>query len=87
MFDPLITEFHSKGSVTFAVRVRPGMGESKAVSVMDDESIKIDIAAPAEDGKANRELVRYLAEEFGVKRDQVVILSGAGERLKLIRIR
>ena len=86
MFDSLISELRSRGSVTFAVRARPGMGETKAVKLMDDESVKIDIAAPAEGGKANAELVRFLAEEFSVKRDQVKILSGAGTRLKLVRV-
>ena len=86
MFDALLIEFRSKGSVTFAVRARPGMGETKVVKLMDDESVKIDVAAPAEGGKANAELVRFLAEEFSVKRDQVKILSGAASRLKLVRI-
>ena len=54
---------------------------------MDDESIKIDIAAVAEGGKANAELIRYLAKEFGVRKDQVLIVSGATARVKLVRIR
>lgn len=86
MFDTFITELHERGSVTFAVRARPGMGESKAVKAMDDESIKIDVAAPAEGGKANAELIRFLAGEFSVKKDQVKIISGAGVRLKLVRV-
>lgn len=62
------------------------MGETKAIKLMEDESVKIDVAAPAEGGKANKELIRYVAEQFGVKRDQVKIVSGAASRLKLIRV-
>lgn len=86
MFDALKTELADKGSVQFYVRARPGMAHTKVVDRMDDESIKIDIAASAENGKANAELVSYLAEEFGVKKDQVAIVSGKTARVKLVRI-
>ena len=86
MFDTLIQELAAKGTVQFYVRARPGVSKTQAMSVMDDESVKIDIAAPAEGGKANAELVRYLAEVFGVSKNQVMIVSGATARVKLIRI-
>lgn len=86
MFALLLQELQQKGSVQFYVRARPGMASTKAVELMDDESIKIDIAALAENGKANAELIRYLAGEFEVDRSQVSIVSGAKARVKLIRI-
>ena len=54
---------------------------------MVDGSIKIDLAAPAEDGKANTALVKFLAEEFSVPLSCVEILSGHAGRRKVIRIR
>ena len=87
MFEALIQECQAKGIVQFYVRARPGVSKTQAVSVMDDESVKIDIAAPAEGGKANAELIRYLAEEFDVSRDHIQIVSGATARMKLIRIK
>ena len=83
MFAPLISELVTKGSVQFYVRARPGMPSTKAVEVMDDESIKIDIAAPAEGGKANTELIKYLEKECGA---DVEIVSGRTSRHKLMRI-
>ena len=50
---------------------------------MDDESIKIDIAAAPEGGKANAALVKYLEKEFG---GNVQIISGATARMKLVRV-
>lgn len=73
--------------MSFYVRARPGMPQTKAVSVMDDESIKIDIAAAPEGGKANAELIRYLAKEFGVSKDHISIVSGVTTRMKLVRVR
>ena len=87
MFEMYIQEFRTKNTVQFYVRARPGMPVTKVIAVMDDESIKIDIAAVAEGGKANAELIRYLAKEFGVRKDQVLIVSGATARVKLVRIR
>jgi hypothetical protein len=50
------------------------------------ETIKINIAAAPEKGKANQELVHLLSKEFDVSRDSVKIISGAGDRVKLVKI-
>lgn len=60
------------------------MSTTKAVEVMSDESVKIDIAAAPEGGKANQELVKYLEKEFGA---EVSIVSGASSRIKLVRVK
>lgn len=86
MFTPYIIELASKGSTTFYVRVRSGMSKTCVQSIMDDESIKIHVGAKAINGRANAELKRYLAEEFGVSKENVKMLSGATSRVKLIRI-
>lgn len=86
MFSLFLSELQARGSVTFIVRIRPGMPLTKAVSLMSDASVKIDVAAPAEGGKANKELLGFLAKEFGVPKEQVKILSGAAERMKMVRV-
>jgi hypothetical protein len=68
------------------VKVLPGAGKTDFLSVMDDGTIKIAVAAPPENGKANQELVNFLATELGVRKYQVKIISGAAERLKLIKV-
>lgn len=42
-------------------------------------------AAPV-DGKANEELIALVARHFGCRRSAVSIKSGAGGRMKLVRI-
>lgn len=84
--DAFLNELHEKGSVTFAVRVRPAAPRSTIVSVLEDETVKIDLAAPATDGKANAELIRLLADQFDVQRPQVHIVTGKTSRQKLVRI-
>jgi uncharacterized protein YggU (UPF0235/DUF167 family) len=79
-------EFRLKGTVQFYVRVRSGMAKTAVLSVMDDDSVKVHVAAIAENGKANAELKRYLAQEFGVTKEHIKMLSGASNRVKLIRV-
>lgn len=81
-----IKELQAKGSIRFAVRARPNAPETKLLEVMDDESLKIAIKAPAEDGKANAELIKFLAKEFGVPQANVKIVGGTTSRHKLVAI-
>ena len=71
---------------TLVVLVRPCAPRSCLRKIMSDGVQKIDIAAPPEDGKANAELIRFLAEYFDVSRSSVEILSGQMGRRKMVRI-
>ena len=86
MFAILRTQFRENGTVQFYVRVRSGMARTEAKEVMSDESVKVHVAAIAENGKANEELKKYLAEEFCVTKEHIKMLSGANNRVKLIRV-
>lgn len=86
MFDDLITEFKQRGSVTFPVRVVPDAPHTLASERLADGSIKIRLAAPAEGGKANMELLRYLSQRFAVQKTQARLVSGVASRHKLVRI-
>jgi uncharacterized protein (TIGR00251 family) len=75
-----------KNEVYLQIKVHPQSGNNLIREVMADETIKIDIAAPAEKGRANKELIGFLAKEFDVSIGSVKIISGAGDRVKLIKI-
>lgn len=75
------------GVVSFAVRVHPGAQRTKVKGILADGTVKIDVAAEREEGKANAELVRFLAEEFGVPRSHVEILKGQTAKTKVVRVR
>lgn len=51
-----------------------------------DDFLKIKIKAPAEKGRANRELIKFLAKEFKIKKSQIEIIKGEKSRQKIIRI-
>lgn len=86
MLDNFKKQFKAKGEIYLKIKVRPGAGASAVKEVMEDGVIKIDIAAPAVKGKANAELVIFLAKEFGVLKNNVKIISGAGDKLKLVKV-
>jgi len=69
----------------FPVHVVPGASASR-VCGMHGDALKIQIAAPPQDGRANRECVRFLAEILGLKKNQVKIISGETSRHKKILV-
>lgn len=86
MTEALLQQLAQTGVVTLTVRVHPHASLTRLKAVLDDGSLKIDLAAPAEDQKANIELIRFLADVFSVPASHIVILSGAVSRLKLVRV-
>lgn len=72
--------------IYFRVKVIPGAAKTELKGEMADETLKIALAAAPEKGEANKELINYLAEELGVRKYQVKIISGLTDRLKLIKI-
>ncbi len=49
-------------------------------------AIRIRLAAPPVEGRANRRLQEFLASSFGVPRSRVRILHGAGGRHKRVAV-
>lgn len=82
----LFAEFESVGRIVLRVKVVPRSVANAIVGFLDEETLKIRIAAVPEKGKANKELVQFLATEFAVPREKITIISGAGDSLKLVRI-
>ena len=72
-------------AVVLDLHVQPGAKRTGFAGRHGDKW-KIRLAAPPVDGAANDELVRFVAEAFGVPRRQVTIVSGATSRDKRVRI-
>lgn len=86
MLSNIKKEFQKNGEIYLRVKVRPNAAVTALKDIMEDETVKIDIAAKPEKGKANAELIKFLAREFAVGKDNIKIISGAGEKIKLIKI-
>lgn len=75
-----------KKEVYLRVKVRPNAAKTCIKELMADETIKIDLAAPAVNGKANKELIKFLAQQFEVIINNIKIISGITDRVKLVKI-
>ncbi len=74
----------SNSSLYLRVKVLPKSPQNEIVDQLEDGTYKIRIAAPASDGKANAELIKFLKKSLGAS--EVVIVSGQKDRVKLIKI-
>lgn len=86
MFAILKNTMVESGLVTFDVKVHAGAQATRVKELLDNGVYKLDIAAAPEDGKANAELISFLAKEFGVAKAHVEILSGHTSQQKRIRV-
>ena len=74
------------GTVTIRVHVQPGAARTE-VAGLHGASVKIRVAAPALEDRANAALVDYLAERFAVPRRCVTLVAGAKSREKRLEVR
>ncbi len=70
--------------VVFTAKIVPGSSRPVVAGVLED-MIKIRVAAPPEKGKANQCLITFLAQQLGVKRNAIEILSGHTNPVKQVR--
>lgn len=72
------------------IKVIPKSPKNEVMEVMEDkengEITKIRIKAAPERNKANLELIKFLSEIYCVPKENITIISGQKEQLKLIRI-
>ncbi len=77
------------GALVLALHVQPGARRTEVAGTHGDGAqmrLKIRLAAPPVDGKANAELLRFLADAFGVPARAVVLVRGETARQKIVRI-
>lgn len=65
--------------------VQPGAKRTELAGSHGDLR-KIRVAAPPVDGAANDELVRFLAELFGLPKRNVAVVGGHGSRRKTVEV-
>ncbi|MDD2916861.1 MAG: DUF167 domain-containing protein [Candidatus Gracilibacteria bacterium] len=74
------------GKTHLRIKVTTKQPKTEYLSTLDDGTIKIRLKAVPEKGRANDELIRFLAEELGVRKDAIEVVSGATDTVKLVRI-
>jgi Uncharacterized conserved protein len=75
----------ARDGVLVRLRVRPGRPRT-AVAGLRGGLLLLDVAAPPEKGRANREVVAWLAAALGVPRERVEVRTGHAAREKCLRV-
>ena len=87
MLKEFMRQLEENSEIYLRVAVHPGASKTAIKEIMGDETIKIDIAALPVKGKANQELIKFLAQKFDVSQKNVKIIKGFKEKIKLIKIK
>ena len=74
-----------KDRLVLTVKVRPGAGTNAVVGSQKDELV-VKIKAHAQKGKANGELVSFLAKTLGTSKSDILIVTGAKSRHKVLSL-
>lgn len=70
---------------SLTIRVQPGASRSEVVGPHGD-ALRVRVTGTPVDGKANAELVRFLAEHLGVPERAIEITRGHSSRTKVVRV-
>ncbi|PKO87654.1 MAG: YggU family protein [Betaproteobacteria bacterium HGW-Betaproteobacteria-12] len=73
------------GSILLTLHIQPGASRSECAGRHGD-ALKIRLAAPPVDGKANAALIAFVAARLGIARAAVTLKSGQTSRRKILKI-
>jgi len=71
------------GYIHLYVKAQPNSSKNKIAGLYGD-SLKINIKAPAVEGAANKELIKFLSKEFKIPKSEINIKGESSKRKVLI---
>ncbi len=66
------------------IKAQPSASKSEFCEMYGEDAIKIRIKAPAVDGMANIELVKFLAKSFKVSKSDILFKAGQNSKIKIL---
>ena len=77
----------SKDGALLRLRVSPGSKRSSVNGLYGEAAVRLSVAAPPVDGKANAEVEKVLSKLLGVSKGDVCVVGGASGRDKTVLVR
>ena len=71
-------------TVSIRIKAQPNSSKSEFCEAYGDDAIKIRIKAPAVEGAANKELVKFLAKSFKVSKSDILFKTGQNSKIKIV---
>lgn len=68
------------------LKVVPNKKQNRIVKCEGEFSFKVELKAKPVEGRANQELIKFLAKILGIKQDQIMIVRGTHSHNKVLRI-
>ncbi len=65
------------------IKVQPNSSQNKIAGIYNENQIKINIKAPAVEGAANKELIKFLSKTFKVPKSSIEI-KGETSKQKIV---
>ena len=72
-------------SVKLTVQIQPNAKRNEVTS-FSDNILHLKIAAPPVEGKANRELIKFLSELLDISKSNIILEKGATSKKKVLLI-
>ncbi len=73
------------GRITLTLHIQPGAKRTEFAGLHGD-ALKIRLAAPPVDGKANEALIKFVAETLKLPKSAVTLKSGQTSRRKVLEV-
>jgi len=71
--------------VIFYIKAQPNSSKNKIAGILGD-SLKINIKAPAVEGEANKELIKFLSKTFKISKSDIEFISGKTSKRKALKM-
>jgi len=71
--------------VTLRIKAQPAASKNAFAGLYGEDAIKVTIKAPAVEGAANKELIKFLAKRFKIAKSNILIKSGEQSKIKVLK--
>jgi uncharacterized protein (TIGR00251 family) len=83
---PPYLQQEKSGALLLHLRVQPNASRSE-IAGLHGQRLKIRLQSPPQDGKANRELIRFLSKLLKIPKSSLDLIRGQTSRDKTIRLK
>ena len=70
--------------VSIRIKAQPAASKNEFCEIYGEDAIKIRIKAPAVEGAANKELIKFLSKSFKVSKSDIIFKTGQNSKIKII---
>ena len=72
--------------ITLKIKVTTQSQKTEIFWILWEDILKLRVKAIPEKGKANKEIINFFAKSLGISKNNIEIISGLTDELKIIKI-